>query len=40
MSTMLPPEERATFLSWVREGAAQPTYDLTICESVGAAWRA
>lgn len=30
MSGMLPPDERATILTWVREGAAQSTYDTTI----------
>ncbi len=27
MSSMLPPDERATLLSWVRNGAAQAAYD-------------
>ena len=30
MATMLPPDERTTLLSWVRQGAARPTYDSTI----------
>src|SRR5271163_1312746 len=30
MSTMLPPDERAALLSWVREGAEQPIYDAAI----------
>src|SRR5208282_1618798 len=30
MSTMLPRDERATLLSWVREGAARPAFDATI----------
>src|SRR5664279_3491629 len=30
MSGMLPPDERATLLTWVREGAAEPAYDATI----------
>src|SRR5208283_5819614 len=34
MSTMLPPDERATLLSWVREGADQPTYEATVKRTV------
>ena len=30
MSSMLPSDERAMLLSWVREGAAQPAYDAAI----------
>ena len=30
MSTMLPPDERATLLTWVRGGAAQAAYDSAI----------
>ena len=30
MATMLPPDERTALLSWVRQGAARPTYDSTI----------
>jgi hypothetical protein len=30
MSSMLPSDERAILLSWVREGAAQPAYDAAI----------
>ena len=30
MATMLPPDERATILTWVQDGAAHPAYDTTI----------
>src|SRR5271169_3397739 len=30
MSSMLPPDERATLLSWVRNGAAQSAYDSSV----------
>jgi len=30
MATMLPPDERATLLSWVRLGAARPTYEADV----------
>jgi hypothetical protein len=30
MASMLPPDERATLLAWVREGGARPTYDTDV----------
>ena len=30
MATMLPPDERATVLTWVREGGARPAYDTNV----------
>jgi len=30
MATMLPPDERTILLTWVRQGAARPTYDANI----------